>query len=187
MLLANLTPESAAAFMRQSKQSANFFNVPLTVGQPVRVDTAPMEIMGASLRTNTNMTLTSWEEGKVAHLHYVMAPTDEDLHNFMATLLGSMFGSLLQGKEGAAEAKTILDRMIQNMEMTMSVACDVDFSLVNYVDTHQVCDTKTFVKMDMKKIMPPEMLKDNPAQAEQLPVITMTQTDHLTSDSNLVQ
>jgi len=193
MMLANLTPETAADFLKQSKQAGDFFNKPLTIGQPVAMGGEPISFMGGTFKMNGTMTLVSWEEGKTAHLTYVMTPSAEDMRTFVGGIIKNLMNSMMPAMTQNSDPETMkmvqemMDRMVQNMRITMAMSCNVDVSLVNYIDNHTECVTDTVMDLDLKTMMPDAMLKENPDAAKSLPTIHMVQKMHMTSDASLVQ
>jgi hypothetical protein len=181
-MVAGQTPESAANLLRQGKQAGNFLNVPLTVGKPVAISGEPMQILGGSFNMNATITLQTYEEGKTAHLTYVMTPSSDDMHTFLAGMMKNMMGAMAPA-DATPEQVQMLNKMFDNIQMTMTLTCDVDYSLTNYIDTGTVCDTDTVMVMDMKKMLPPEMLGKD---ASEMPVLTIKQADHSVADRVLI-
>ncbi|ESQ86983.1 hypothetical protein ABAC460_21625 [Asticcacaulis sp. AC460] len=179
MLIANQTPETAANLIRQSNKAVSFYNIPLTLGQPVELPPATLDFLGSTLKTRTTMTLKSWEAGKTARLSYVMNPTEEDLNAFMSVMMKGMASQLSQGEE--AENVEIMNRIADNMTMTMVEDCEIDVDLVNPINYTSTCDTDIVMSIDLLKIMqvesPPE---GTPA------VMSFKQSSHKVSDTRVV-
>ncbi|ESQ83085.1 hypothetical protein AEAC466_14575 [Asticcacaulis sp. AC466] len=187
MMIGNLTPETAAGLLRQNGQRGSYLNKPLTVGQAVAFGGEPISLMGGTFRMGGTVTLTKWEEGKAAHLTSVMAPTQDDLRTFIGGVIKNMMGSAMamdttkKDPEAAKAVNEMFDRMVAAMDMKMSMTCDTDLSLVNYVDTHTVCSTSTVMTMDMGKMAPRGPSEDKPA------VMTVTQMARQTADTVMVK
>ena len=190
LMFGSLTPQSAGAFLKMAKRQGNVYNRPLPLGQAVALSSAPMQFMGTSFNLNSTVELTRWEEGKTAHLMLVMAPTDADMQRFLGGLLKNMMASLMppdDGKGTNAQMNQVMDRMVANMKMAMKTTCDVDIDLNNDINTHVVCAGETDMSMDLRKILPDDVLKAHPEVGAKLPLITMVQTSHSTNDTSLVQ
>lgn len=182
-MFANLTAESAADLLKQGRQAKTFFNRSMVVGQPVAMTGEPMKILGSSFNMNATLTLTSWQEGKTAHFIYVMTPTPEDLHTFIAGFMQNMMSKMMP--QADASMSKLMTNMVNAMHITMTLSCDVDVNLANNLENHSVCTNKTDMSIDIKSALPPEMLKDNKAMAD-MPTMTMTQDSTITTDSVLV-
>jgi hypothetical protein len=185
MIFGNFTAESAAALLNQSQKMTSPFNRPLTLNQPVKITGEPLNFFGASLNLNATMTLEKWDEGKTARIHYVMAPSSEDLHGFMTMLIGAF----MHQSPTATDPKTkeMIDRLLANMQMEMTVDCETDIDLANSVNRHNDCHTKVAMRLDMSKVLTEAELKGNPDAAKSLPVITSTQDTHAVSDAVMAQ
>ena len=184
MMFANLTPESAAKFLKQMKQSGMVFNRPLPLGTEVPMAGDPISVMGSTFRMSGTIKLTSWIEGKSAHLVYVIAPTDEDMHAFVVGMLKNMVDRMAQGKDD--KAKEMMARMFDSVKMHMVSTCDIDVDLANTVNSHGDCTSHTDMTMDLRKMLTEEEAKASPQMASQLQVISMTQSSHTVTDSAVV-
>ncbi|WP_443747350.1 hypothetical protein [Asticcacaulis solisilvae] len=184
MMFANLTPESAAQFLKQMKQSSMVFNRPLVVGVDTPVTGDPMTMMGATFRMTGTAKLVSWTEGKSARLTYSIAPTDEDMHNFVVAIVKNVVNQMAAGQD--AKVKDMMDRMLDGMKVHMTSTCDVDVDLVDTANSHGDCTTRSDMTMDLRKMFTEDDLKAKPELAQKLQVITMTQSGHVVVDSVVV-
>ncbi len=184
MMFANLTPESAAKFLKQMKQANMVFNRPLPLGVEVPMSGDPISLMGSTFRMSGTIKLTAWTEGKSAHLVYTIAPTDEDMHAFVTGMLKNMVDRLAEGQDD--KAKEMMGRMFDSMKMHMVSTCDIDVDLANTVNSQGDCTTHTDMTMDLRKMLTDEQLKASPQLANQLQVISMTQTGHTVTSSVVV-
>ncbi len=185
---ANLTPQSAAAFLKQMSEMGNgtVFNRPLVLHKATAFSGDPVDFMGGSLRLSGTATLDDWNEaGHSATVTTVLTPSDTELHTFMTGFLHNMMGKVIPKGDDDARYKAIIDRLIDNMHMTMSVKCETTLDLTNYAVNHTVCDNQTAMTLDMAKGMPPEVIKQKPEIAS-MPPMTMIQNDHTVSDSRLI-
>jgi hypothetical protein len=187
MLTADLTPETAADLLRQNGQRGGYLNIPLTIGQPAAIRGAPVFLLGGAFRVDGTVTLTKWEEGKTAHLTLVLTPTQED----MRAIIRGVSKKLLRGttielspKDTEAENKAmadILDEIAAETDIKMSMTCDTDLSLVNYIETHMVCLSSTQTTMDRGKMRPTDPSGEKP------PVTTRAQTTRHAVDTVMVK
>ena len=93
------------------------------------------------------------------------------------------------GADGTQDKETMemVERMAEKMLLTMVMTCEVEVSLVNYVDLHSDCRTEMKMHMDMKDLMPPEMLAESPEMAADLPTLDYLSSSRDVSDRTLVQ
>lgn len=184
-MFANLTAESAAKFLNQTQAASSPFNRPLTLNQPVAMSGKPINLFGADLNLNASMTLEKWEDGKTARIHYVLAPTSDDLHSFMVTMLKTILSKSAEKPD--AKTQAMLDRVLGNMQMTMTTDCEIDIDLTNPIARRTDCRTQVAMRIDLTKMLSEADLKANPDAAKSLPVVTSTSDSRSVTDTVLTQ
>ncbi len=180
-MFANLTAESAAKFLNQAQTQASPFNRPLVLNQTVAMSGAPLNFFGADLNLNASMTLVSWEEGKSARIHYVLAPSSDDLHNFMTKMIRTILSKSAQQPD--AKTQEMFDRLMANMHMDMNTDCEIDIDLANSTGRHSDCHTTVAMSLDLSKMLTEADLKAHPDAAKSLPVVTVNSDSHAVSDT----
>jgi hypothetical protein len=183
--VSSLTPQTAAAFLKQAHQAGaeTIYNKPLPLHTPVPLSGAPVSFMGATMHLTGTVTLDDWKEGQSATVTTVLAPTDSDLHTFMTAFVHNMMAKMMTADQ--AQAKDMIDHMVDHMQMTMTVTCHSTTDLSNFIVSNSKCDTTSAFTMDLAKAMPPEMLKQAP-QLANMPPISMSQVDHSTNEVRLI-
>jgi hypothetical protein len=191
LMLGDMTPESAASLLRQAKQAGVAYNRPLTMNQPVAMNSENFQFLGATLKMDGQMTLTNWQEGKTARVHYTTAPTDADLQLFVTTLAENLLTRITplldeKTKTSMAQVRPMLVRVISGMQMHTETICDMDIDLTSTIVTHNDCNGTVDITMDMRKVLTETQLKANPEAAAKMEPIKIVQTSHTVSDTTLV-
>ncbi len=187
----DITPESAASLLRQSTQSRLPYGKPLALNTPVALDPATSELYGAKLTIGGTATLTSWEEGKAAHMTVAIQAPEAEFRTFAITLANNFMDKIMvaMGKqakpEEMAQVKTMIARVVNGMSIQIGMSCKVDVDLTNTALTHSDCTSDVLVKLDTSKMLTPEQLKASPDLATKMKVYTVTQTSHSVSDTVL--
>jgi hypothetical protein len=183
--IANLTPQSAAAFLKQLHNAWTdvYFNKPLTLHVATPLDGESVQIMGGSLKLSGSVTLDSWEDGKSATFTSVIAPSDEDLHAFITGTFKSMIDRIAQGD--AAAQRRLLEGIFSQMHMSMTETCHSRLDLSNDIAGDMSCDSMTTMDMDLAKALPADMIKAAP-QLAQMPPMSMIEKDHIVSSTRLI-
>ncbi|WP_443747351.1 hypothetical protein [Asticcacaulis solisilvae] len=192
MLFADITPQSAAALLRQSTQARTPYDTPLPLNTAVPLDDSSLQLFGATLNMGGTATLTGWEDGKAAHLTYVVQPDEADMRRFVGvavnTFLSKAFASMGTAKEQPQmdQAKAMITRIVDNMSMKIVATCKVDVDLTDTALQHRDCTNNVDVTIDMRKLLTDEQLKANPNAAASLKVMTFRIAGHAVSDAVLV-
>lgn len=183
--VSGLTPETAAGFLKQARQAGaeTLYNKPLPLHTPVPLSGAPLSFMGATMHLTGTVTLDDWKEGQSATVTTVLAPTDSDLHSFMTAFIHNMMAKMMTRDE--AEAKDLIDHMVDHMKIAMTVTCHSTTDLTNFIIYNSQCDTTSAFTMDLAKAMPPEMLKQAP-QLANMPPMSMRQVEHSVNETHLI-
>jgi hypothetical protein len=185
LMVKDMTPESAADLISKGQKSGNYFNIPMVLNQTIQLPQETVTLMGTPFRTSSRMTLIGWEEGKAARLRFDHTPLKEDLDVFVAGIVKTIFAQMVEKED--AETKAAMTRLGEHVTMTLSETCEVEVSLVNYIDTRGTCDEKVAMTMDMKYIFPEETLKKTPEVGANMPVITMTENSKKVTATKLVK
>jgi len=183
--IAKLTPQTAAAFLKQAHQAGAgaIYNRPLTLHQSVPLSGAPVSFMGATLHLTGSVTLDDWKDGQSATVTTMLAPTDSDLREFMTGFIHNMMARMTTGND--TKYSEMIERLIANMQMTMTVTCHTTTDLTNFAVYRSTCDTTSAFSMDMAKGLPPEMVKQSP-QLANMPPVSMSQVDHSVNEARLI-
>jgi hypothetical protein len=180
-VIAGLTPETAAQWIRSTNRSGVFYNVAMTLGQPVETISAPVELMGTPIRNRTVLTLQSWEEGKAARLQSVSQPLDEDANKLIANLARNMAAQSPQAETDEDRAK--MERVFDSITVRIKETCDTEVDLANPGNYRSVCDSVTTMTIDLAKLVGP----DEPLPEGVPPTIATTETSHKVNDTRVVR
>ena len=192
LFLNDITPESAASFLRQSNRSRIPFDKPLPLNTAVPLHNETMELYGATLTVGGTATLNSWEDGKAAHLTLVAEPHEADIHAFMDTLVDAFMKKLTvamstMGKAAKPEemdqANAMIKRFIDNTVIHVASTCKMDVDLTNTALTHSDCTVDVYARIDASKFLTDEQLKADPATAAKLQAVTIAETVHSVTDT----
>jgi len=183
--VSGLTPQSAALFLKQVHQTSaeSVYNRPLPLHTPVALPGAPTQFMGATLHMTGTITLDEWHDGQSATVTTVLAPTESDLHVFMSAFVNNMVAKFMTGDN--AKYKPVIDRIMDNMRLTMTVTCHATTDLTNFAVTRTDCDSTSAFAIDLAKALPPEMLKEQP-QLAHTPPVSLSQISHSVTEGRLI-
>lgn len=182
--IANLTPQSAAAFLKQAHDAGQMFGHPLTVHVAVPITGDSVQLMGGTFKLSGTITLDDWVEGKTARITTVIAPSEADLHTFLSGMMKTVLDRM--ATDSNAQTKDIVEKMVAQMHMSMTETCHTTIDLSNFIANRNECDSVTSMNLDLAKALPPEMVKAAPKLA-QLPPITVTQTQKSVTETRLLQ
>ncbi len=191
LFLKDITPESAASFLRQSPRARLPYGMALPLKTAVPLDPATAELYGASLTVGGTATLDSWEEGKAAHLTMMIQPTQADMHAFAGDLTNAFLDKVFIAMganlkpEDKIQARAMVSRLLDNSMILVSSSCRVDVNLNNTALNHMDCDTNFFFQIDPSKLMTDAQLKANPAAAAKLKTVAVAEIVHTVADTTL--
>ncbi len=208
LFLNDITPETAASFLRQSPRARLPFDKPLPLHTAVPLAPETFSLYGASLTLGGTATLDSWEDGKAAHLTLTISAPEADIHQFADTLVDAILQKAVvavntyapqpatpqQGLSdaGAPIAKQIdqfrpmIHKAIDNMTLRITQTCKVDVDLTDTALTQSDCTTDFYGRIDPSKLMTAEQLKANPEAAAKLQAMVVSEKIRSVTTTTLV-
>ena len=203
LFLNDITPESAASFLRQSPRARLPFGKSLALHTAVPLDGATFALYGATLTMNGTATLDSWEAGKVAHLTMTSSAPEADVHQFADVLVDAIIQKVVvamntyapqqSGVDSASamagqinQIRPMIHKVIDNMTLRITQTCKVDVDLNDNALTQSDCATDVYGRIDPSKLMTDAQLKANPAAAAKLQAIVVSETIHSVTTTTLV-
>ncbi len=207
LFLNDITPESAASFLRQSPRTRLPFGKPLALHTAVPLDGATFSLYGATLTMDGTATLDSWEDGKVAHLTMTSSAREADVHQFADTLVDAIIQKALVAINTSApqsapqpggpapvsavageidQIRPMIHKVIDNMTLRITQTCKVDVDLNDNALTQSDCATDVYGRIDPSKLMTDAQLKANPDAAAKLQAIVVSEKIHSVTTTTLV-